>query len=180
MPEPGGSNFPRDIAMNQPAISHLITVYNVAERISEIPMETLGDLSSAGFDGVANQIQELKTSIDWSKAESRPPEDALLTTLPRARRTDPETSHKAARSVTKTGVVHLAILRLLRGGSMTDEQLWHEYERGAVNWPVVSPSGLRTRRSELCRLGKVRDSGKRRTLTSGRQGIVWEAVWKVV
>lgn len=90
-----------------------------------------------------------------------------------ARRTDPWSSHEAAASVTKVRESQKAVLEALTIlGPMTDEELAHQY--GGT--PQQSPSGLRTRRSELVELGKVRDSGQRRVLRSGRRAIVWEAL----
>ena len=90
-----------------------------------------------------------------------------------ARRTDVWSSHEAAASVTRIRESQQAVLELLKLlGPSTDEQI------GAAYWdgPKQSPSGLRTRRSELVELGKVRDSGQRRRLKSGRRAIVWEAL----
>ena len=100
--------------------------------------------------------------------------------IPRARRDDPETSHAAARSVQP----HLrenqqALLSVLEGAEegYTDEELFDSYlaryNRGIV--PGQSPSGLRTRRKELVKLGFAEHAGCTRTLRSGRQGIVWKA-----
>ena len=89
-----------------------------------------------------------------------------------ARRTDVWSSHEAAASVTRIRESQKAVLYFLAGRSpMTDEELVANY-----NGLQQSPSGLRTRRSELVELGKVRDSGQRRVLRSGRRAIVWEAL----
>lgn len=94
---------------------------------------------------------------------------------PRARTTDPATSHAAARSVAHLRHNQAVILSLLNlEGAQTDEELmllWND--RIAER---ISPSGLRTRRSELVDLGYVRDSGERRALESGRMATVWEVV----
>lgn len=94
---------------------------------------------------------------------------------PAARLFDPATSHAAARSVNRERLIDTqrAIVTLLamRGG-MTDDEIseaWNE----TMTEPV-SPSGLRTRRSELVKLGRVKDSGQRRKLATGRSAIVWE------
>ena len=94
--------------------------------------------------------------------------------LPVARRTDPGTSWAAAKSIPtdKLRVSQLAVLTTLRlGDSMTDQEIEENYPG-----PSQSPSGLRTRRKELVDQGLVEDSGARRRLRSGRQGIVWRAV----
>lgn len=97
------------------------------------------------------------------------------TLIPRARRTDPATSHAAARSVDPASLPHVkrVILSLLAlEGGKTDEELaylWHE----RIADPI-SGSGLRTRRAELVDAGLVRDSGTRRAIASGRSAIVWE------
>lgn len=92
---------------------------------------------------------------------------------PKARTTDPVTSHQAARSVANQSEVQQAILSALRNyGPMHDALLaeWQDISRLRV-----SESGLRTRRAELVTKGLVRDSGQRVRLPSGRSSIVWEA-----
>lgn len=90
-----------------------------------------------------------------------------------ARRTDPDTSHAAARSVVELRPRQQAVLDVLRsyGRALTDEEIAERYDG-----PQQSPSGLRTRRSELVSKGFARDSGERRPLASGRLAIAWEAV----
>lgn len=93
-----------------------------------------------------------------------------------ARNTDPDTSHAAAASVTRDTRTETqrALVRLLRRyGPMTDAELAERYYLATKGQPACSPSGLRTRRSELVRDGFVVDTGKRRTLNSGRKAIVW-------
>ena len=93
----------------------------------------------------------------------------------RARTTDPDTSHDAARSLTHVRESQEAVLRLFRRcGPMTDTALVSRYETVGER-PVQSPSGLRTRRSELTAAGLVIDTGRRVRLPSGRRGIVWKA-----
>lgn len=89
-----------------------------------------------------------------------------------ARRSDPGTSHAAARSVERLRDRQQAVLDLLRRlGPMTDEEIAQAYAQ--FDLPKQSPSGLRTRRSELQHAGFVEDSGERRTTESGRSSIVW-------
>lgn len=90
---------------------------------------------------------------------------------PRARHTDPTTSHMAAASLSDQGIATLRalILQLLRAhGPLTDEQLL-ELAAGAG-----SPSGLRTRRSELVRDGLVIPAGYG-TTRAGRRCLYWAA-----
>lgn len=96
-----------------------------------------------------------------------------------ARRTDPVESHQAAASV-DVKPNQAAVLRVLREvGPVTDAALVTLYQsRQAVDptsLPVQSPSGIRTRRKELVEAERVRDSGARVRLDSGR----WAAVWEV-
>lgn len=98
-----------------------------------------------------------------------------------ARSTDPVTSHEAAASVTALTEKQEAVLRLLgRVGPSTDEEIVRTYTKWWANgmtedYPHQSESGLRTRRSELVRKGKVRARGHK-VKPSGRKAIVWEAV----
>lgn len=101
-------------------------------------------------------------------------------TTPRARLTDPATSHAAANSVDRSQMSHakrVIVTLLMLEGPMTDEELlllWNDRIADRI-----SQSGLRTRRSELVDAGLVRDSGERRPLESGRMAIVWEATTTV-
>lgn len=98
-----------------------------------------------------------------------------LALTPRARNTDPETSHQAATSVADLRHTQRIVYTLLSiEGPQTDEELlllWND--RIAER---ISPSGLRTRRNELVDAGLVRDTGERRPIQSGRNAIVWEVV----
>lgn len=62
--------------------------------------------------------------------------------------------------------VLLAIRKSLAG--LTDEE--------GIARTAISPNAYRPRRGELVEMGFVRDSGKTRGTTSGRQATVWEAV----
>lgn len=96
----------------------------------------------------------------------------------KARKAHPATSHAAAASVKNISEVQKVILLHLRYfQDLTDEELIASYRRSEkVNEriPKASDSGLRSRRAELVRLGKVKDSGQRRKTASGRKSIVWE------
>jgi len=102
-------------------------------------------------------------------------EDARMTV---ARRTDPETSWQAAESASKTLMTKTrqGIYDLLKEfGPMTDEEIW----RGLMYRQLdtsTSPSGARTRRSELVDANKVRDTGERKAGTTGRKMILWGAI----
>ena len=106
---------------------------------------------------------------------------------PRARRTDPQTSHDAAASVENLSQKQEAVLKVIRTFpiGLVDVGLVNAYTmlqkmpagaNGVGYLPEQSESGLRSRRSELVDRGLVRDSGKRMKLPSGRKAIVWEAV----
>ena len=93
-----------------------------------------------------------------------------------ARRTDPNTSHQAAASVTRIRESQGFILTLfIELGPMPDDRLIMHANTKALG-RRMSVSGIRTRRSELVRMGLVRDTGKRYRLPSGRLSIIWEAV----
>jgi hypothetical protein len=94
--------------------------------------------------------------------------------IPRARRSDPRTSHDAAESFSREAVrvTQQKILELLADGPMSDTEIADRYAQHHT-WPRQSPSGLRTRRAELVHDGRVRDTGDRVVLPSGRKSIVW-------
>lgn len=89
-----------------------------------------------------------------------------------ARRTDPQTSHDAARSVMDLNGKQTAVLTVIRQqGPMTDQEIAAAYRR--TGGPKQSASGLRTRRAELVAAGLVIDSGARSATDSGRLAVVW-------
>lgn len=101
-----------------------------------------------------------------------------LPDVPRARTTDPGTSHAAAASVDEITRKQAAVaLVLAECGACTDATLVTLYQaRAAVapqTYPPQSSSGIRTRRSELVAKQRVRDSGARVRLDTGRHAIVW-------
>jgi hypothetical protein len=100
------------------------------------------------------------------------------TPTPRARRTDPETSHEAAASIAppKQRATQAAVLDLFqRHGPMHDYRMIDAYslERAGLGWPPQTRSGLQTRRHELVTAGLLEDSGERVRLETGRRAIVW-------
>lgn len=92
-----------------------------------------------------------------------------MTDTAHARRTDPETSHDAAASVPNIRKSQELILTILSRCPQTDEEIFSHLPSG-----VMSPSGARTRRSELVAAGRVIDTGERRRTISNRRTIVWD------
>lgn len=85
-----------------------------------------------------------------------------------ARADDPRTSLEAADSVTDlTGKQQLVLNTLAAYGPMTDEQL-------VDLLPKMSPSGVRSRRSELVERGLVVDSGAFGFTKMQRRTIIWK------
>jgi len=101
--------------------------------------------------------------------------------MPYARKTDPGTSHIAARSVQNISPTQQGILNLLKN-AMTDESLVNVYTGLAKGGyvPAASDSGIRSRRAELVKQGLVVDTGERDKMTTGRLATVWKATteWK--
>jgi hypothetical protein len=98
-----------------------------------------------------------------------------------ARSTDPETSHTAAKRAQRSiSLKQLAVLDCMRDYTrhflprIHDEKLIFQYAVRVTWWPIQSDSGIRTRRSELVRLGYVRDSKQRAIMQSGSASIEWE------
>lgn len=88
----------------------------------------------------------------------------------RSRKTDPPTSRFGPLRQASVSELQQKILDTLKiGGPQSDNELVASLEM----WG--SPSGIRTRRAELVKQGKVRDSGKRKRTGSGRNAIVWES-----
>jgi hypothetical protein len=98
---------------------------------------------------------------------------------PRARTTDPETSHAAAASVRNPTANQAAVLRVLKNsGPITDETLVRAYTHNShnnMNLPQQSESGIRTRRKELVDARLVAAYDKVRGST-GRMMTRWRAV----
>lgn len=98
---------------------------------------------------------------------------------PRARATDPATSHAAAASVTNLTEKQNDIRNILHAfGPYTHEELIHMYriceKRGTVQ--KQTDSGIRTRCSELVKLGLVEPTEETRIMSTGRKACVWRAV----
>ena len=92
-----------------------------------------------------------------------------------SRDSDPNTSHEAAKSITSDALRQnqadvMALFRLY--GPMIDLDLIHHAHEHAL---PQSHSGLRTRRSELVKLGKLRFSEMYKTIGKRRHR-VWERV----
>lgn len=95
---------------------------------------------------------------------------------PRARNSDPDTSHEAADSVEDVLATQgLVVDLLVEYGPMTDKAIWMLFVR-KHGIGVASESGVRTRRSELVRKRYVVNTGEKVTLGSGRRAIVWGLV----
>ena len=93
-----------------------------------------------------------------------------------ARATDPETSHAAAASVGDVRTSQMYVYSVLKAfGPCTDEELVDIYEH-LPNVDPQSPSGLRTRRAELVRLGLVEYTGEKRAISTGRMARIWAAI----
>ncbi len=95
-----------------------------------------------------------------------------------ARRTDPETSHQAAASVSDITDKQFAVLVCLRAtGPVLYLELINAYEeavrRGVM--PAQSESGIRSRRHELVEEGMAK-SVNRRPNSRGRLATVWQAL----
>lgn len=91
-----------------------------------------------------------------------------------ARATDRLTSHLAAASVDNITKTQQAILICLRK-PLTDEELVQAYfvKASLGKAPRASVSGIRSRRSELARLGLVKEVGFKKT-ESNRKATVWK------
>ena len=94
-------------------------------------------------------------------------------TKAKARRSDPQTSHQAAASVSDLTAAQEMVLEALRMSPMTDEEIFQALVRVEGGRMPMSTSGARTRRSELVDAGLVEDSGQTELTEAGRRTIVW-------
>src|SRR5690349_19418442 len=121
------------------------------------------------FESQGNCFQ---SAFDFSPAlEQRNPADDAAPQA-HARRTHPQTSHAAAASVHNIRESQAYVFSFFKSyGPMTDEQLQARISRAnsgtSFQTVKLSPSGIRTRRSELVTLGMLRDTGERFVLQSG-------------
>ena len=97
-----------------------------------------------------------------------------LFSYPKARWNNPATSKEADESIPLERVSEMQgkILTILRfHGPMSDETLIEHY---LDYWPdSATDQGIRSRRGELVRKGRVVDSGKRSKTKYGRACVVW-------
>jgi hypothetical protein len=135
-----------------------------------------GTLTEAQDDrppGTATMYLEYRNGRDLAGCGKPTTWRLVAKPTPVARRTDPATSHAAARSVGDTGTIRARILELIRTeGPVTDEELVELIERRHPG--TATPSGIRTRRKELVDMGYLEDSGQRDTTRAGRQAAIWQ------
>jgi hypothetical protein len=102
---------------------------------------------------------------------SREPERA------RARHTDPDTSHAAAKSVGPLTTNQTAVMQVLRllGRPVTDEDLVSEYQKRykGLKLPQQSESGIRSRRNELDKRHGKLEQGDKQKISTGRMARTW-------
>lgn len=154
------------VGVDKPTMSRI-------ERGEAIPSGPQAFALGAWLDGEA-ALQRQESDAAHPPAMSMHPDPHTL-----IRSEDSDTSYRAACAVNRANAaaIHQWIIEQLseHPEGATHENLWMLYDRLQPD-PRTSQSGLRTRVSELVRGGVVRDSERRRTLSTGRKGIVWELV----
>jgi hypothetical protein len=153
--------------------------YRVALWLAGLPQEQLDaesvlNTNPRGVELLYGDLIDLLAATTPSK----PREAVLPKASSRVRPNNPSTSWEAAISVTSDTAIDLyrrIRKALLLGTGLTDEEL---VERMVYLFPSFnfSPSGLRSRRSELVEAGWVEDSGEKRPTRAGRPAIVWRVV----
>lgn len=98
--------------------------------------------------------------------------------LPRRKDRNERTQRAPRKRKPRIGPLHEAVLLVLRSlGEGTDAEIearyWDVTDADGNDLPVQSASGLRTRRAELVRAGRIEASPDKRTLRSGRHATVW-------
>lgn len=116
-----------------------------------------GHESLKTWDAVRSAADDLCAAIDAMNA------------TPHARGSDPDTSRQGPSQLQMTKS-RKRVMQALQHRPLTDIELLQAPEIHGK----MSPSGARSRRAELVRMGIVQNSGKRRRCTSGRLHIVWE------
>jgi hypothetical protein len=87
-----------------------------------------------------------------------------------ARRSDPQTSHDAARRVDVKGHRRIVLALLAVEGPCTADHLEDVAARARLG---ITPASIRSRRVELQRLGLVIDTGTKAATRTGCQATVW-------
>lgn len=130
------------------------------------------DPATSGNARVSGAILALEQVLrEITSGRFTPSGDPRKPARERARKTDPETSHAAARSVVVDSELHGKITALLRDGTpRTDEEIFLTL---VAQGAKCSASGVRTRRAELVDAFVVKDSGLRGTTRQGREAIRW-------
>lgn len=159
--------------MRKSKLKHLDTFESFTEKLARPARnlhEAIADVlqaaehTSAVFPPLGKAIPRLRAAFAASAQQ------------PRARGTDPDTSHEAARRVLNMTDKRQAVLQQFMRApfGMSDNSLV-DFARLSddANLRGQTASGLRTRRSELVSMGLIVDSGRRATLPSGRRAIVW-------
>jgi len=95
---------------------------------------------------------------------------------PKARHTDPDTSHAAAASIKAREITQLQLfIRTILGAlACEDDELVRKVQGWSSSSKHYAPSGIRTRRAELVKMGVVESVGKV-LKSSGR----WAYLWKI-
>ena len=110
--------------------------------------------------------------LPWDTITAREALTAALESKTQVRRTDPDTSHEAARKIVKQTESQRRVLRILERHpeGLTDAELLYEWRRTHGPVPESTP---RKRRCDLVRMGKVLDAGRR--IVDGSRRVVWHA-----
>lgn len=117
------------------------------------------------------RLQDIRYTGTCTPQEAREMAGLLLEAKTRANAA--KTSQKAAASVQRMTRKRQDVMATFRRfGALTDEQLVSVYA-SMDDVTDQSESGLRTRRSELVRMGLLTDTGQTRPIRSGRQAILW-------
>lgn len=103
-----------------------------------------------------------------------------MSTVAKARNTDPQTSHMAAESISADHLseTQAAIMVILRQAPMCDEKLVEQFRvwEQLGRFPKASDQSVRSRRAELVRMGMVEYAGFDERMSTGRFGRVWRVV----